>query len=56
MTSLAVLAVVQFFHQSGETSIMRPASTVRNMFAVIWFVAGLAFWVYIFMTILGIGY
>jgi len=56
MTSQAVFTVVQFFHQSRETSIMRPASTVRNMFAVIWFGAGVAFWAYIFMTIFEIGY
>ena len=35
---------------------MRPASTVRNMFAVIWFGAGVVFWVYIFMMIFGVGY
>jgi len=34
---------------------MRLASTARNMFAVIWFGAGVVIWVQIFSILFGVG-
>ena len=55
MTSRAVFPSVQLLPSITGVVNMRLASTARNMFALIWFGAGVVIWVQIFSILFGVG-